>query len=272
MKKIITILSIFMLLLTCTVSVSANSIDVPEQEEPYNSVGEMPFPTNNCLGEAVLIKIVNVSGQPFNGKYYNLYRYEIPIYCLVDLYSCSSYMILTAGSSDSITYYEEYSQSKSYSEQVAETNSLSLTSSLGTKVGFPGSEMETAVSTNIETSLTATFGNEFSYTTTQGFSQTINYNIIESGRYRLEKRAFLYVYVIQSYTMVSSSELGGINPFVIRNTTYYFHNNSIRLGLAKNGQCEVGLVKYNLVNGAYVFDKQYYADTFNNGDDNFLVL
>lgn len=272
MKKIITILSVFVLLLICTVSVSANSIDVPEQETPYNSVAEMPFPTNSILGDAILLETVKVSGQPFNGQYYNLYRYEVPIYCLVDLCSGSSYMNLTVGSSNSITYYEENSETTTFTQQIAEINSLSLTGSLGTKIGFPGAEMETSISENIQTSLTASYGNEFSYSTTQGYSETINYNILESGRYRLERRAFLYVYVIQSYTIVSSSGSGGINPFAIREIKYYFHNNSIRLGLAENGQCEVGLVKYNLVNGAYVVDKQYYANVFNDGNDNFLVL
>ena len=274
MKKIITILIIFVLLSTCTVSVSAYSIDTPEGETAYDSILDMPFPTNSILGEAVLVDDVRVSGEMLNGQYYNLYRYEVPIYCLVDLCSSSAYMMLTEGSSNSITYYEEYTTTKTYTEQVQTTNSSSIGGSLGTKLGFSGAEVETSITVNLETSLTQTYGAEFSYSTTQGVSQTITYNVTESGRYRLEKRAFLYVYVIQLYTIATSTSSGGINPFAapIRETKYYFHNNYIMLGLAENGQCEVGLMKYNIVDGKYVFDKQYYANTFNGGNDNFLVL
>ena len=274
MKKIITIVSIFVILLTCTVSVSAYSIDVPESETAYDSILDMPFPTNDIYGEAVLVDNVRLSGQMLNGQYYNLYRYEVPIYCLVDLCSSSSFMMLTEGSSNSITYYEETTKTDTYTKQLETTCSSSIASSLGVKLCIAKNEAESSIESTIVTSLTESYEAEFSYTTTHGFSQTITYNITESGRYRLEKRAFLYVYVIQLYTVVTSTNSGGINPFAasLRETKYYFHDNYVVLGLAENGQCEVGLMKYNIVDGKYVFDKQYYANKFNGGNDNFLVL
>ena len=276
MKKFISTFSILLLILifgfVSSTSVSANSIIPPEGEIGYSSVDSMPFPTNSLLGTPTLLRTAVATGSWENGQLYRIFRYEMPIYCLIGLENGGDYNQYTAGSTQSLTYTESIAINITHSEQVSNMHSLSLSSSLGTKLGFAGVSLEASVSAGVSEAVEQTYGNMFSYTTTEGVSYTSNYNIIVSGKYRLEKRAFLYVYVIQAYTAVSPTGLGSSNPRVRREITYYFNGNSIKLGLPEGGGYEIGLSKYDFIDGKYVFDKDYYVNTFNNGDSNFLVL
>lgn len=273
MKKIIIAFTFILLFFGGTKIVSASSIIPPDDEESYSSVDDMPFPENSILGEAVLLQTKLVSGQTLNGKYYKLYRYEIPIYCLVDLCGNSAFCNLIAGSSSSISFVEEITATVSYSQQIATEHSLSVSGSLGNRLGFSNVGMDTTIDASVSSSITQSYGSVFSYSTTSGRTHTITYNVDETGHYRLEKRAFLYVYVIQTYSIVSSSNFNfNFAPLANINLAYYFHGNSVRLGLIENGNYEIGMMKYNHINGEYTFDKDYYATKFNNGNTDFLVL
>lgn len=275
MKKFISTFSILLLILifgfVSSTSVSANSIAPPYDVPGYDSPNYFPLPTSNLLGDSIVLDTVLISSHQNNNSYYRILRYEMPIYCLIGLENAEGHYSFTAGSTQTLTYTETLTDSTTLSEQVSNMYSLSLSSSLGEALGFSNVEMDSALPSCVTNNL-GIYNELFSYTATQGVSYTSNYNIIVSGRYRLEKRAFLYVYVIQAYTAVSPTGLGSSNPRVRREITYYFNGNSIKLGLPEGGGYEIGLSKYDFIDGKYVFDKDYYVNTFNNGNSNFLVL
>lgn len=272
MKKFLSLFTcMIVMLISCffiAKPVMANSIQPPDDVISYDSPDLLPMPSNSLLGSAELIDEVLVYGVIDNGKYYRLYKYEIPVYCLLGLDNNSNYLLLTEGSSYKFTYTESYTISTSYSSQVSSENSLSLSSGLGAKLGFSGLGIETNVSQNVSNSLSALYSDTFTYSTVKSQATNISFNVIQSGRYRLEKRAFLSVYVVQCYTVVTTENVNN----VIKTSRYYFDNYSIRLGLSENISYEIGMMKYLFENNEYVFDKDYYSNTFNNGDSNFLVI
>ncbi len=110
MKKFISTFSILLLILifgfVSSTSVSANSIIPPEGEIGYSSVDSMPFPTNSLLGTPTLLRTAVATGSWENGQLYRIFRYEMPIYCLIGLENGEEYHPFTAGSTQSLTYTE----------------------------------------------------------------------------------------------------------------------------------------------------------------------
>lgn len=273
MKKFLSLFtSILVILISCffiAKPVIANSIQLPDDVVSYDSPNLLPLPSNSLLGNAELVDEVLVNGFVDNGQYYRLYKYEVPVYCLLGLdNNYSNYLLLTENSSYNFTYTESYTISTSYSTQVSSENSLSLSSELGAKLGFSGIGIETSVSQNVSNSLSMLYSDTFTYSTIKSQTTNVSFNVIQSGRYRLEKRAFLSVYVVQCYTVITTENINNVN----RTSRYYFDNYSIRLGLNNDISYEIGMMKYLFENNKYVFDKDYYSNAFNNGNSNFLVI
>ena len=272
MKKFISTFNILLLILifgfVSSTSVSANSIAPPYDVPGYDSPNYFPLPTSNLLGDSIVLDTVLISSHQNNNSYYRILRYEMPIYCLIGLENAEGHYSFTAGSTQTLTYTETLTDSTTLSEQVSNMYSLSLSSSLGEALGFSNVEMDSALPSCVTNNL-GIYNELFSYAATQGVSYTSNYNIIVSGKYKLEKRAFLYVYVIQYYSELTYIDYNK-GPWEI--VQYYLNNSTVKLGLREGSGYEIGLSKYNFVDGKYVFDKDYYVNTFNNGDSNFLVL
>lgn len=203
MKKFISTFSILLLILifgfVSSTSVLANSITHPYDVPGYDSPNYFPLSTSNLLGDSIVLDKVLISSHQNNNSYYRILRYEMPVYCLIGLESGEDYYIFTAGSTRTLTYTESRAINTTYSEQVSNMYSLSLSSSLGEALGFSNVEMNSSLPSCVTNNLEI-YNGLFSYTATQDVSYTSNYNIIVSGKYRLEKRAFLYVYVIQYYS------------------------------------------------------------------------
>jgi hypothetical protein len=247
-----------------------NFIDVPDGEISYSSLADLPFPENETLGEAELIGTYQTDGVGAEGKYIAVYRYPIALFCLVDLgIQDPVFRALTAGSSISITYTSSVVNNVSFVQQTCNANSYGISAMVGTKLGFGGAEINTELSASYEEIVETTCGVETSYSSSNETSYTETHYVLENGIYRLEKRMFLYAYIIQSYSCYRDSNARAFVPLY-----YYFHSNTFVLAKpeAEINQYIISLNKYINTDGIYTFDKDYYVNTFNNGVDNFIVL
>lgn len=253
-----------------------NSIDTDQTK--YYSI---PAPTNSDLGNCSLITSSSINYTKANKKtitgkdvyssslQYKLYKFSKVASAATDaLYP--TYLDLDANSSVKLSYSNTKTKATTYSEQVSIIATESLSSKVGISVGYGAVKEEASVTAtdSLSESYTSSINSSYTYSEVEGID--INFNITESGTYRLEKRALFDVYILQTIVGVYDVTYSKNKLYASSTFLYYTINSSYILSY-RSGSDAIGLYKYNVnSNNVYTVDIDYMTKFYKNSDITFL--
>ncbi len=235
---------------------------------------EILIPTDSRLGTGAKVgeskreeyRIQNVLSS-YNQKI--LYKYPKTISAPVEVLD-SEYTHFTEGSSLTLSYSTTKGITSTYSTQVSDSVTNSLSCEIKLESGIGVLKEENSLSSSMSINLTKTETIEDSYSSSETKEKTMSFYIDEDGTYRLERRAMFNVYIVEYVTAVYDVKKIGNNTYT--STFKYYTIDTTYILSYISGTKSIGLFKYNSSSdtGKFELDTTYAKKFFGNDYINFI--
>ena len=267
MKKITAFfLILFSIITSFFVQGYAFSIMPPEGSEVCDSFDSLPSLSDSTFGNFSIVQsLTQYEENIATDLYYRIWKASKPVslpYKCISGENILDYSTAAKGSTFTIEYIEEKTETTTYEKIVTSETSTVFTQNLKEKIGFPIAEISYQLQQSLQETISTSIRNETSYSTVAGTRIVKSYTIPESGYYRYQYRASFQLYYIQMCGIVYKT-ITKNNRTYRNGIDYYYYMKEPIVKLSYKGGNVEGLYLYQRVSDGihFIFNDKYCLDT-----------